>query len=145
MKSRLSQPSCLCSSTILSPFPVEMQLEPLPSGNIRAFDQLENALPGADAVMMLRIQKERFTALDIPDVDRYHQQWGLTEKRLAMAKPDCKVLHPGPVNRGVEVADQVLDGPQSLVMQQVRYGVFVRMAVMMEMLCPQINAVHLEC
>ncbi len=117
--------------------PEAMKIRPLPPGNLVEFDDLDSAMPGADAVMMLRIQKERISELEIPHGDAYYRQWGLNEKRLALAGADCKVLHPGPVNRGVEIASSVLDGPQSLVLQQVRFGVYVRMAVMLEMLSAQ--------
>jgi aspartate carbamoyltransferase catalytic subunit len=80
--------------------------------------------------MMLRIQKERMPTTLIPDDDAYHRAWGLTAARLAKAKPDCIVMHPGPVNRGVELADEVMDGPRSVILQQVANGVAVRMAVL---------------
>ncbi len=125
--------------------PAEMQISPAPAGNVVECKDLDSALPGADAVMMLRIQRERITELEIPDTDAYHRQWGLTTERLRLAGPDCKVLHPGPVNREVEIASEVLDGGQSLVLQQVHFGVFVRMAVMLEMLSPQSVSGVLEC
>lgn len=125
--------------------PPEMQISPAPAGNVIEFGDLDSAIPGADAIMMLRIQRERITELEIPDAPTYHKQWGLTAARLALAGADCKVLHPGPVNREVEISSEVLDGPQSLVLQQVHFGVFVRMAVMLEMLCPEHNPNSVEC
>ncbi len=124
--------------------PPEMQIRPMPPGNLVEFDDFDSAIPGADAIMMLRIQKERISELEIPDNNSYYRRWGLTEDRLSLAGEDCRVLHPGPVNRGVEIASEVLNGPQSLVMQQVYYGVFVRMAVMLEMLVEQ-PTVEQEC
>ncbi len=107
----------------------------LPAGpfadGVRVFDRLDDAIDGADAVIMLRIQKERISGLQIPaDVD-YHGEWGLTEQRLARAAPGCRVLHPGPINRGVEIASAVADGPQSLIRRQVRNGLHTRMALLL--------------
>jgi aspartate carbamoyltransferase catalytic subunit len=80
--------------------------------------------------MMLRIQRERMAEAAMPEVADYHAQWGLTPARLALAKRDCVVLHPGPMNRGVEIDSTVADGPQSVIQRQVTYGVAVRMAVL---------------
>ncbi len=91
---------------------------------------LEEGLAGADAVMMLRIQRERMAEAEMPEVADYHAQWGLTPARLGLAKRDCVVLHPGPMNRGVEIDSTVADGPQSVIQRQVTYGVAVRMAVL---------------
>jgi aspartate carbamoyltransferase catalytic subunit len=96
--------------------------------------QLEAGLRGADVVMMLRIQKERFSAVDLPDGEQYFTVWGLTPERLALARPDAIVMHPQPMNRGVEIASAVADGPQSAIRDQVRNGVAVRMAVLQEVL-----------
>jgi len=98
------------------------------------FTSLDDAVRGANVVMMLRIQKERFGELQQPDEDNYFETWGLTQKRLALAAPDCVVLHPGPVNRGVEIASEVADGEQSLIREQVKNGVFARMAVLLTLL-----------
>ncbi len=92
---------------------------------------LDEALAGADVVMMLRIQRERLPAsLELPDDASYHARWGLTPSRLELAKGDAIVLHPGPMNRGVEIADAVADGPRSRILRQARLGVAVRMAVL---------------
>jgi aspartate carbamoyltransferase catalytic subunit len=96
--------------------------------------QLAPGLRGADVVMMLRIQKERFGAADLPDGEQYFRAWGLTPERLALARPDAIVMHPQPMNRGVEIAPAVADGPQSAIRDQVRNGVAVRMAVLEEVL-----------
>jgi aspartate carbamoyltransferase catalytic subunit len=95
------------------------------------FCDFDEALQGANVIMMLRIQKERITGLDIPDATDYHRDWGLTPARLALAASDCRVLHPGPINRGVEIASEVADGPQSLIRQQVRNGLYTRMALLL--------------
>jgi len=97
----------------------------------KVFDRFEDALEGADVVMMLRIQKERISGLNIPAASDYHRDWGLTAERLALAAPGCRVLHPGPINRGVEIASEIADGPQSLIRRQVRNGLFARMALLL--------------
>jgi aspartate carbamoyltransferase catalytic subunit len=96
--------------------------------------QLEHALVAADVVMMLRIQRERMTEADLPQGERYFAAWGLTRERLALARPDAIVMHPQPMNRGIEIASEVADGPQSVIRDQVRNGVAVRMAVLAEVL-----------
>src|SRR5215469_4664632 len=96
--------------------------------------ELASALRGADVVMMLRIQKERMGEADLPDAAQYFAAWGLTRERLALARPDALVMHPQPMNRGIEIASDVADGPQSVIRDQVRNGVAVRMAVLAEVL-----------
>ena len=80
--------------------------------------------------MMLRIQKERFVEAALPDGGEYFERYGLTAERLARAQPDAIVMHPQPMNRGIEIASDVADGPQSAIRDQVRNGVAVRMAVL---------------
>jgi aspartate carbamoyltransferase catalytic subunit len=87
-------------------------------------------LEGVDAVMMLRLQRERMEEGLVASLEDYHDRYGLTVQRLARAAPDAVVLHPGPINRGVEITDEVADGPQSLVLRQVSNGVAIRMAVL---------------
>jgi aspartate carbamoyltransferase catalytic subunit len=91
---------------------------------------LKAGLKDVDVVMMLRIQKERMTHASLPDADRYFSKYGLTPERLAVAKPDAIVMHPQPMNRGIEIASDVADGTQSVIKDQVRNGVAVRMAVL---------------
>jgi aspartate carbamoyltransferase catalytic subunit len=91
---------------------------------------LEAGIAGVDVVMMLRIQKERMATAQIPDADRYFAKFGLSSERLAKARPDAIVMHPQPMNRGIEIASDVADGPQSVIRDQVRNGVAVRMAVL---------------
>lgn len=91
---------------------------------------LDAALEGVDAVMMLRLQRERMDEGLIGSLDDYHRDFGLDARRLARAATDAVVLHPGPINRGVEITDEVADGPQSLVLKQVANGVAARMAVL---------------
>ncbi|MCF7222487.1 aspartate carbamoyltransferase catalytic subunit [Marilutibacter chinensis] len=92
------------------------------------------ALEGVDAVMMLRLQRERMEDGLVASLEDYHRDYGLTLARLARADADAVVLHPGPMNRGVEITDAVADGPQSLVLRQVANGVAVRMAVLESLL-----------
>jgi aspartate carbamoyltransferase catalytic subunit len=98
------------------------------------YRELAKGLKGADVIMMLRIQKERFGDADVPDGEKYFAAWGLTPERLALARPDAIVMHPQPMNRGIEIASEVADGPQSVIRDQVRNGVAVRMAVLAEVL-----------
>lgn len=91
---------------------------------------LDDGIRDADVVMMLRIQKERMEGTQWPDSDAYFREFGLTTARLKKAKPDAIVMHPQPMNRGIEIASDVADGPQSAIRDQVRNGVAVRMAVL---------------
>ncbi len=99
-------------------------------------EDFDAALGGADVVIMLRIQRERIE--DLPDLDStgYHARYGLTASRLARAHRDALVMHPGPINRGVEIDSVVADGVQSAILDQVANGVFVRMAVLKQLLEP---------
>lgn len=99
-------------------------------------DDFDAALDGADVVIMLRIQKERMADAQFPDAADYHAHYGLDARRLALAAKDCQVLHPGPINRGIEISPDVADGPQSRILEQVANGVPVRMAVLAELLAP---------
>ncbi|HEV7810813.1 MAG TPA: hypothetical protein VGO64_09440, partial [Candidatus Limnocylindrales bacterium] len=91
---------------------------------------VEDALRDADAVMALRIQKERMASGLLPSLREYAARYGLSRERMALAKPDAVVLHPGPMNEGVEIAPEVAAGARSLVEEQVRNGVAVRMALL---------------
>jgi len=91
---------------------------------------LDAALEGVDAAMMLRLQRERMEEGLVASLDDYHRDFGLTAQRLKRAARDAVVMHPGPINRGVEITDEVADGPQSLILRQVSNGVAVRMAVL---------------
>lgn len=97
---------------------------------VTVFDSLAAAVDGADVVMMLRIQHERLTEALIPSTREYARTFGLNRAMLARAKPDAIVMHPGPMNRGVEIDADVADGPNSVVLDQVEAGVAVRMAVL---------------
>ncbi|MDP2688654.1 MAG: aspartate carbamoyltransferase catalytic subunit [Deltaproteobacteria bacterium] len=95
----------------------------------RATTDMAAAITGADVIMMLRIQLERQEDSSFPSVREYSAHWGLDEAKLKRAKPDVIILHPGPINRGVEIASEVADGPYSLILDQVTNGVAVRMAL----------------
>ncbi len=97
---------------------------------VTVHDRIEPALEGADVVMMLRIQQERFGTPLFPNTREYSRYFGLNERRLALAKPDAIVMHPGPMNRGVEIEPSVADGPRSVILEQVARGVAIRMAVL---------------
>ena len=97
---------------------------------LERFDSLDKGIEGVDVIISLRLQKERMIAADIPDEQTYFDGFGLTSKNLRLAKPDAIVMHPGPVNRGIELSSEVADGPQSVILQQVTNGIAVRMAVM---------------
>jgi aspartate carbamoyltransferase catalytic subunit len=106
----------------------------LPTGianmGVEVFRTMAEGLKDADVVMMLRLQRERMEEGLIASLEEYHRGYGLTAARLARAAKDAVVLHPGPINRGVEITDEVADGPQSLVLRQVSNGVAIRMAVL---------------
>ena len=110
--------------------PAELMPDPGEFPGCQRFTDMDAGLAGADVVMMLRIQKERMAETDIPDFDAYFARYGLSARRLKRARPDAIVMHPGPMNRGVEIAADVADGPQSVIREQVTNGVAVRMAVL---------------
>ena len=97
---------------------------------VKIYHSMEEGLKDADVVMTLRIQKERMEAGQVPEGEAFFKQYGLTPTRLALAKSDAIVMHPGPMNRGVEIDSAVADGPQSVILNQVTFGIAVRMAVM---------------
>ncbi|MDQ2972582.1 MAG: aspartate carbamoyltransferase catalytic subunit [Pseudomonadota bacterium] len=99
-------------------------------------EDFDAALAGVDVIVMLRIQRERMAAALLPADTDYFAQYGLDARRLALAAPDCMVLHPGPINRGVEIAPGIADGAQSRILEQVANSVAVRMAVLAELLQP---------
>ncbi len=115
----IAGPGPLAPASLAAEFEVELATD------------LDRALDGAHVAMMLRIQRERLPAdLRLPDDASYHAAWGLSEARLARLDPRGVVLHPGPMNRGVEIADAVADGPRARILRQVTLGVAVRMAVL---------------
>ncbi len=106
----------------------------LPSGleqmGVRVFTDMNEGLKGVDVIIMLRLQNERMTGALLPSAQEYFKSYGLTPERLALAKPDAIVMHPGPMNRGVEIDSAVADGSQAVILPQVTFGIAVRMAVM---------------
>ncbi|MFT4173219.1 MAG: aspartate carbamoyltransferase catalytic subunit [Rhodocyclaceae bacterium] len=97
---------------------------------VRVFHDMREGLRGVDVVMMLRLQNERMQGALLPSSQEYYKIFGLTEEKLALAKPDAIVLHPGPMNRGVEIDSSVADGKNAVILPQVTFGIAVRMAVM---------------
>jgi aspartate carbamoyltransferase catalytic subunit len=97
---------------------------------VRVSASVDAAVEGADVIMMLRIQQERMQSVFVPSLREYFNVFGMTAARVAHAKPDVIIMHPGPMNRGVEIASDVADGPYSVILEQVANGVAVRMAVL---------------
>ena len=106
----------------------------LPTGverlGVKVFHDMREGLRGVDVVMMLRLQNERMQGALLPSTQEYFKSYGLTPEKLALAKPDAIVMHPGPMNRGVEIDSAVADGGQAVILPQVTFGIAVRMAVM---------------
>jgi aspartate carbamoyltransferase catalytic subunit len=97
---------------------------------VEVHTSLTSGLKDCDVVIMLRLQKERMNGALLASESEYYQQYGIDQARLKLAKPDAIVMHPGPINRGLEIASEVADGPQSVILEQVTYGIAVRMAVL---------------
>ncbi len=97
---------------------------------VQVFHDMKAGLKDVDVIMMLRLQNERMTGALLPSAQEYFKTFGLTQETLSYAKPDAIVMHPGPMNRGVEIDSSVADGKQSVILPQVTYGIAVRMAVM---------------
>ncbi len=113
----------VCAPKMLLPVGIE-------KFGVRATSELDDALKGADAINVLRMQFERDTAGAFPSKIEYFKEYGITEERLEKAKKDILVMHPGPINRGVEMSSEVADGPRSVILEQVTNGIAVRMAVL---------------
>ena len=112
----------IAPSTLLPPQPDLL--------GVKVFTSMHDGLEGADVVMMLRMQRERMQGSFVPSTREYYHFFGLDEEKLSRAKPDAMVMHPGPINRGVEIASTVADGVRSVIHEQVEMGVAVRMAVL---------------
>lgn len=97
---------------------------------VKVFHDMNEGLKDCDVVIMLRLQNERMNGALLPSAGEYFKRYGLTPEKLALAKPDAIVMHPGPMNRGVEIDSSVADGPQAVILNQVTFGIAVRMAVM---------------
>lgn len=105
--------------------------------SVEVFTTMQEGLKDADVIIMLRLQRERMSGAFIPSVREYFHFFGLDKQKLALAKQDCIVMHPGPINRGVEIASDIADGAQSVIHTQVEMGVAVRMAVIEALLDPR--------
>jgi aspartate carbamoyltransferase catalytic subunit len=114
---------CVCGPATLVPPGIERL-------GVRVSTSVDEAVEGADVIMMLRIQQERMHGAFFPSLREYFNTFGMTTARVSRAKPDVIIMHPGPMNRGVEIASDVADGPFSVILEQVANGVAVRMAVL---------------
>jgi aspartate carbamoyltransferase catalytic subunit len=97
---------------------------------VHVYHDMQTGLKDVDVVMTLRLQNERMNGALLPSREEFFKYYGLTPEKLSAARPDAIVMHPGPMNRGVEIDSAVADGPQSVILSQVTFGIFVRMAVM---------------
>ena len=110
--------------------PEGLQHESSRCKSVKCLNNIDEGLKDCDVIIVLRLQKERMIEAEIPNEQEYFDHYGLTPERLALAKKDCLVMHPGPINRGVEIDSTIADCPQSIILQQVTNGIAVRMAVM---------------
>ena len=129
-KSEISILSTLGAKEIRVIGPKALMPGNIESLNVNVFHTMEEGLKDVDVIMMLRIQKERMSNKTVPSESEYIKSFGLNKKRLKIAKDNALVLHPGPINRGVEIESEVADGKQSVILNQVRNGIAIRMAVM---------------
>lgn len=132
--SRVARSNIICLSALGARVRCVGPTTLLPKGlermGVEVYTDMRKGLKDADIVMMLRLQKERMNGSFVPSMKEYFHFFGLDREKLAFAKPDCLVMHPGPMNRGVEISSEVADGAQSLIREQVEMGVAVRMAVL---------------
>jgi aspartate carbamoyltransferase catalytic subunit len=110
--------------------PYDLDYHNCQSSYITHTNDIDKGVQGVDVIIVLRLQKERMLASDIPNETQYFSHFGLTQQRLSLARPDAIVMHPGPINREVEIASNVADSKQSLILEQVTNGIAIRMAVM---------------
>jgi len=129
-RSQIHALSTLCTGEIRIISPKTLIPQGIEDMGVSVYHEIEKGIKDVDVIIMLRLQHERMNTALLPSVREYYARYGLTEERLKLAKPDAIVMHPGPVNRGVEIDSRVADGPQSVIMQQVTNGIAVRMAVM---------------
>ncbi|HEV7416738.1 aspartate carbamoyltransferase catalytic subunit [Tianweitania sediminis] len=141
LHSRVARSNILLLNTLGARVRVIAPSTLLPTGihemSVEVFNRMEEGLRGVDVVMMLRLQRERMAGAFVPSVREYFHLFGLDTRKLALAKEGALVMHPGPMNRGVEIASEIADGPQSVIQEQVEMGVAVRMAVMEALLDPR--------
>jgi len=113
----------VCAPNMLIPVGIEQM-------GVKATSSLDEALDGADAINVLRMQFERDSSLAFPSRLEYFKQYGITTERLRGCKKNIVVMHPGPINRGIEMSSEIADGPNSVILEQVTNGIAVRMAVL---------------
>ncbi|MBN4080372.1 aspartate carbamoyltransferase catalytic subunit [Beggiatoa alba] len=113
---------CIAPNTLIPPATDSL--------GIHVYHNMEQGLKDVDVVIMLRLQRERMQGALLPSEHEYFKSYGLTTEKLKLAKPDAIVMHPGPINRGVEIESAVADGPQSVILEQVTNGIAIRMAIM---------------
>ena len=134
LHSRVARSNIICLAALGAVVRLVGPSSLLPAGierfGVEVYHNMQAGLAGADIVMMLRLQRERMNGSFVPSLAEYFHYFGLDQKKLAYAKPDALVMHPGPMNRGVEISSEVADGAQSLIREQVEMGVAVRMAVL---------------
>jgi aspartate carbamoyltransferase catalytic subunit len=134
LHSRVARSNIICLAALGAVVRIIGPSTLLPSGierfGVEVHSEMRDGLAGADIVMMLRLQRERMNGAFLPSVREYFRYFGLDREKLALAKADALVMHPGPMNRGVEISSDVADGAQSLIREQVEMGVAVRMAVL---------------
>lgn len=129
-RSEIHALSALGVTDIRAIAPKTLLPERLESMGVRVFNDMDEGLRDVNVITMLRLQRERMAGAVLPGEQEYFNRFGLTEARLALAQPDVIVMHPGPINRGVEIDSAVADGERSVILQQVSHGIAVRMAVM---------------
>lgn len=129
-RSQIHALSTLCAGEIRLIAPKTLIPQGIENMGVSVYNNIEKGIKDVDVIIMLRLQHERMNTALLPSVREYYARYGLTEERLELAQPDAIVMHPGPVNRGVEIDSCVADGPQSVIMQQVTNGIAVRMAIM---------------
>jgi len=122
--------SRVARSNMLALAPKTLLPEGIEQYGVRVFTDMNEGLRDVDVVIMLRLQRERMQGGLLPSEGEFYKLYGLTTQRLALARPDAIVMHPGPINRGVEIESAVADGPQSVILNQVTYGIAIRMAVL---------------
>jgi len=146
LHSRVARSNIICLNALGARVRVIAPSTLLPSGvdnmSVEVFHSMNEGLKDVDVVMMLRLQRERMSGAFVPSEREYFHFFGLDRTKLKTARPDCLVMHPGPMNRGVEISSSVADGPQSVIQTQVEMGIATRMAIIEALLDPR-NTHHM--
>ncbi|AQS41389.1 MAG: Aspartate carbamoyltransferase [Candidatus Tokpelaia hoelldobleri] len=141
LHSRVARSNIICLNALGANVRVIAPSTLLPSGvgdmSVKVFHSMDDGLKDADVIMMLRLQRERMASAFVPSEREYFHFFGLDRARMKYARPDCLVMHPGPMNRGVEISSSVADGPQSVIQTQVEMGIATRMAIIEALLDPR--------